>query len=109
VSLLPINRNSIVYGSADGGQTIKTRPDIMGYFKSNMFLHFLSSDARNSLSGFNLAEHAVGRDGKITVAGGCDIEVHESIKKDGHLYAIDLARMFPPQAPPPSNPRFVPH
>jgi hypothetical protein len=85
MSLLPINRSTLVYGSADGGATV------------------VASDARvnavveAAATRINLCRHAVGRR-RVVIAGPGDVEVHRG--KDDRLYMLDFGRTMPPEAPP---------
>lgn len=86
VSLLPINKDeTLVYGSGNGGKTvINTDPissTLMEEFGRRM----------------NLKAHSAGRDLISSVHGPADIEVH--LGTDGRYYVLDLARVFPPEAP----------
>lgn len=86
-SLLPIDSNTIVYGSNDGGNTIHTDdPEV------NVKVERLA--ARMHIKG-----HFVGiskAKAKLLHAPG-DFEVHRG--KDGLLYALDFGRFLPPEAP----------
>jgi hypothetical protein len=85
MSLLPISRSTLVYGSADGGVSV------------------LSSDGRvagvveAAAARINLAKHDVGRR-RVPIAGPGDVEVHRG--KDDRYYMLDFGRTMPPEAPP---------
>lgn len=85
IALLPINKDTLVFGSADGGKTVLGGSEIV----SNMM--------RDIGSHLNLRLHQVNRDG-VTMASPGDIEVH--LGTDGRFYMLDFARVFPPEAPP---------
>ena len=84
-SLLPIDKNTIKYGSNDGGATVK----------------FEIEELNNAMAAAgdiqNLAPHEVGREGH-PICGPGDIEAH--LGHDGRYYVIDCARLMPPEAPP---------
>lgn len=81
-ALLPISNDSCVYGSPDGG--------INMYASDKTFNESISCLAEQ----LNIAEHQVGN---VRLAGPGDVEGHRGA--DGRFYLIDLARVFPPQAP----------
>jgi hypothetical protein len=81
-SLLPIDRSTCVYGSPDGGATMYASEPR------------LNASMRCLAQQLNLAEHQVG---DVRIAGPGDVEGH--VGRDGRFYLIDLARIFPPQAP----------
>jgi len=110
ISILPIHKGTLVYGSDDCGATI---------WKCNKKFSELMSVAGDKL---NLKKHVSGHDGtarkrKIYGPGGMsqlsspklkfsrtsnfnltDIEGH--MGHDGKCYLVDMARVFPPVAPP---------
>jgi hypothetical protein len=79
--LLSIDKGTLVYGSADSGQSVKA-DDAVGEILSETakLLHI----ATHSVRGVNL--HTAG-----------DVEVHKA--HDGRLYLLDMARCFPPEHP----------
>jgi len=85
-SIIPINQNTLVYGSANGGRTVQ---------KSDPKLNEIMKDLGAQL---NLQEHRVGTriTGKDLYMPG-DIEVHRGL--DDRYYILDMARMMPPEAP----------
>jgi hypothetical protein len=93
---LPINANTLKYGSSDAGLTI---------VKSDKELNKKMKDA--ALKG-NLKGHYVGQNTAGKIYGPGDIEGHAG--KDGHFYVIDTARVLPP-LPPKSkfNAFWIPH
>lgn len=82
VSTLPINANTIVYGSADAGKTVHNHDEKIANVMQD-FGHDL-----------NLREHMVFN---TPITGPGDLEVHHG--SDGFNYMIDFARTFPPEAP----------
>jgi hypothetical protein len=93
---LPINANTLKYGSSDAGLTI---------VKSDKELNKKMKDA--ALKG-NLKGHYVGQNTAGKIYGPGDIEGHAG--KDGHFYVVDTARVLPP-LPPKSkfNAFWIPH
>lgn len=85
-SIIPINQNTLVYGSANGGRTVQ---------KSDPKLNEMMKSLGEKL---NLQEHRVGTriTGKDLYMPG-DIEVHRGL--DDRYYLLDMARMMPPEAP----------
>jgi hypothetical protein len=84
ISLLPLSRKTLVYGSPDGGQTIINNKDEASHL-ADLLACML-----------NLKPHKAGKD-CIEVATCADLEIH---KIQDHYYAIDAARLFPTQARP---------
>jgi Clustered mitochondria/Translation initiation factor eIF3 subunit 135 len=96
VSILPLQRigQTPAYGSDNAGRTVQTCPEfesVMNVIGANL----------------NLAQHRVGPPSRPSAqAAIClpvDIEGHKG--RDGKLYALDFARVFPPEYPLPSAPR----
>eukprot|EP01128_Nolandella_sp_AFSM9_P005573 TRINITY_DN270_c0_g2_i2.p1 TRINITY_DN270_c0_g2~~TRINITY_DN270_c0_g2_i2.p1 ORF type:complete len:1572 (+),score=354.00 TRINITY_DN270_c0_g2_i2:505-5220(+) len=83
-ALLPINKDTIVYGSSDGGK-------VGTVHSSDPNLNMHMSDVGKSL---NLLPHIVGG---VEVVGPGDQEIHRGL--DGLFYCIDLARVFPSESP----------
>jgi hypothetical protein len=84
VSLLPINRDTLVYGSSDAGQhVIKSDRDI-------------TENMEQIAITLNLKSHRVGVS-SVTLNWPVDIEAHRGF--DGNAYIVDFARIFPPEAP----------
>eukprot|EP01132_Coremiostelium_polycephalum_P007447 gene7447-9152_t len=83
MSLLPINSDTIVYGSSDGGITVHCENE---QFNEKM------KDAARIL---NLKGHMVGKDQQKLLHSCGDIEGH--IGADSNFYLLDFARVFPPQ------------
>ena len=86
VSVLPISGETLVYGSSDAGKVVCTSLDVM------------NDVMRQCGKVLNLKGHlaGIGKDKKF-IYGPCDLEGH--LGSDGRLYAIDLARLFPPETP----------
>eukprot|EP01122_Echinamoeba_exundans_P010461 TRINITY_DN3925_c0_g2_i1.p1 TRINITY_DN3925_c0_g2~~TRINITY_DN3925_c0_g2_i1.p1 ORF type:complete len:2064 (-),score=490.47 TRINITY_DN3925_c0_g2_i1:42-6233(-) len=82
---LPINSQTLVYGSADAGVTVHTSDAI---FNKEM-------DA--IAARLNLAPHLVGKSEHVLLGGPVDIEGHVGL--DGNRYILDTARLMPPEAP----------
>ncbi|KYQ92909.1 hypothetical protein DLAC_05501 [Tieghemostelium lacteum] len=87
MSLLPISKKSLVYGSSDAGQTVHT--------SNTLFNHLFASSAKI----VNLKSHLVqdsSGDFK-SLHGPIDIEGH--IGSDNRFYLLDFARLSPPEPP----------
>lgn len=88
-ALLPVGKNTLVYGSADAGRTVHSDDPV-------------AADAMQQAGSLlGLKPHVVGRgDGPLgakEMAVCCDIEVHKG--KDDRLYVLDTARLLPPEEP----------
>lgn len=101
VLLLPIGSETLVVGTADGGQTSQ----------GNFCLFFISSNLHLTARDYkliemmnqigkklNLAEHMAGHGPTFLPA---DAEGH--IGEDGRRYLVDLSRVFPPSFSRPSK------
>jgi Clustered mitochondria/Translation initiation factor eIF3 subunit 135 len=85
VCLLPVNGQTLQYGSANAGRTVFCDPQIA---------HHMCEAGRI----INIKEHIVGEHPtQASLIGPCDIEVHRGT--DDRFYVLDTARVFPPQAP----------
>ena len=84
LSLLPIDKQTLCYGSADAGNTV---------YNHNLQMNSIAKQIGKTL---NLKKHPVGPS-KTNIYGPGDIEGHEG--KDGRLYMLDFARVAPPQPP----------
>eukprot|EP01127_Copromyxa_protea_P014028 TRINITY_DN3850_c0_g1_i1.p2 TRINITY_DN3850_c0_g1~~TRINITY_DN3850_c0_g1_i1.p2 ORF type:complete len:141 (+),score=27.91 TRINITY_DN3850_c0_g1_i1:744-1166(+) len=82
MSLLPLVKNSLKYGSADGGVTVHTDDET------------LNRAMEKSGKMIGLRDHVI--NGK-TIYGPGDIEGH--MGEDGKYYVIDFGRAMPPEAP----------
>eukprot|EP01133_Synstelium_polycarpum_P013644 gene13644-16064_t len=87
MSLLPINKTTLVYGSSDAGVTVHT--------SNTMFNHLFTSAARI----LNLRPHVVcdAAGTRKTLCGPIDIEGHSGT--DNRFYLLDFARLSPPEPP----------
>ena len=86
-SLLPINESTLVYGTADGGRTVHTEPQVAAWLKKAACL-------------LNLKPHPVlGRDMSepVTLHTAADVEVHRGL--DGRHYLLDTHRTMPCEEP----------
>lgn len=85
-SVLPISKKdkTLVYGSDDAGRSCH---------HADAEVNALMERAGNLL---NLKGHLV-TEQNIPVFAPCDIEVHRG--KDGNIYVLDTARVFPPEFP----------
>ncbi|EGC32510.1 hypothetical protein DICPUDRAFT_15088, partial [Dictyostelium purpureum] len=85
MSLLPISKKSLIYGSCDAGQTVHT--------SNNIFNHLFG----NASKIVNLKSHMVqDSSGDIkSIYGPIDIEGH--IGADNRFYLLDFARLSPPE------------
>lgn len=79
--LIPIEKSTLRYGSADGGKTV-------------LASRKLGSLARSAALALNLMPHRVGPQ-VLCLAG--DVEGHEG--RDGRAYVVDTGRTLPPWAP----------
>ena len=87
VSQLPVfGGETLVYGSNDGGKTVRNSDKKFAQAIARMGRHF------------NLASHISGVDDTTTLYTGTDVEGHLE-KSRGRYYILDLARLFPPESP----------
>jgi tetratricopeptide (TPR) repeat protein len=87
LSLLPIDRNSLIYGSDDAGSHIRTDTEA----------HALLLKCAKTM---NTAEHEILELSTLKpqkLACAVDIEAHRS-RLDGRIYVIDCSRAMPPSA-----------
>ena len=82
MSVLPINNGTLIYGSCDGGQTVKAEDPV---FNRRM---------RYAAKKLNLAKHV---SANTTIYAAADIEGHRGT--DGKYYLLDFSRTFPPVKP----------
>jgi len=87
MSILPINKNTIRYGSADGGKSVHCHKPLASLMKA------VGKQLR-------LKGHRVGVN-KDKIYGPADIEGHQGL--DGKYYVIDFGRVFPPEVPRPKT------
>eukprot|EP01126_Amoeba_proteus_P013882 TRINITY_DN15980_c0_g1_i2.p1 TRINITY_DN15980_c0_g1~~TRINITY_DN15980_c0_g1_i2.p1 ORF type:complete len:370 (+),score=79.98 TRINITY_DN15980_c0_g1_i2:99-1112(+) len=83
MSVLPVDKSTIIYGSCDGGETV-----VASNSKFNAIMKIVGKQ-------LNLKAHIAGKD-NIQIFGPADLEGHQS-KEDGCFYLLDLARTMPPQ------------
>ena len=89
--MLPISRTTLVYGSSDGGESIRS---------SDEEVNRLMARAAREL---NLTTHEMMTFSKSSthqMSSCLDIEVHRSAR-DGRMYLLDAARAMPPTTPTP--------
>ena len=87
LSLLPIGAGTLVYGSADAGRSVVADGDA-------------AARVAGVATQLNLKPHEVAPSGggrACELALCADIEVHAG--RDGRMYVVDTARVFPPEAP----------
>jgi len=90
ISLLPIDKKTLCYGSMDGGNTV---------FATNPTCNSILKNVSQVL---NLKGHWAGVGfSKCFLYAPCDIEGH--LGKDGKLYMVDTARLFPCEDPTPKS------
>lgn len=86
MTLLPIDHDTLVYGSPDGGKTVTC---------SDRELPGVVDEVAQQL---HLKEHVVGpRGNQLRTPLPCDVEIHRGT--DGRRYCVDVARLFPPEPP----------
>ena len=89
ITLLPLGKNSMLYGTADAGKTIHDNPKLCG----------MMATAAQKL---NLAPHICGSSGTL-LSSAADIEGH--IGTDNRYYLLDFSRSMPPTTPDQSIPQ----
>eukprot|EP01122_Echinamoeba_exundans_P005431 TRINITY_DN15587_c0_g2_i1.p1 TRINITY_DN15587_c0_g2~~TRINITY_DN15587_c0_g2_i1.p1 ORF type:complete len:1160 (+),score=219.51 TRINITY_DN15587_c0_g2_i1:46-3525(+) len=85
VSSVPISRDTLVYGSRDGGQRVVNKDPKAAHLMER-FGEFMG-----------LKSHLAGTKDEGSVVGPADIEVHRGF--DNRYYVVDFARVFPPEQP----------
>ena len=85
MSLVPVGRRTLAYGSDDGGRTVHDDNPT------------LSRKMRDAAQLLNLAGHSCGVRQQKFLFAPCDIEGH--LGTDGRMYVLDFARVFPPETP----------
>jgi hypothetical protein len=90
-SLLPLGSSSLVYGSSDGGNTVRSA-------LSQSQAQAVATLCRQ----LNLKPHTVrsrrdGDTGSVCVFSAADVEGH--LGTDGRFYLLDVSRTFPPVRP----------
>lgn len=87
MTLLPIDKNSLVYGSQDAGSECIVKDEIPEW----------SALVREASMGMGLKPHWVRNGaGEREIASCVDLEGHKG--KDGRMYLIDFSRALPPAA-----------
>lgn len=81
---IPIDETTLKSGSRDGGRTVVAADDPGA-----------SAISAAIASSLNLKRHRVGKD-RTDVCGPVDLEIHCGL--DGRYYALDTARLYPPDA-----------
>lgn len=90
-ALLPITDKTLVYGSADGGETCYSNPQIAKIMRS------IGQE-------LNSQPHIVNN----TQMASCgDLEIHQPDSSNPLYYCLDPARMFPPEQPSKSKPERI--
>lgn len=85
LSILPIDRQTLRYGSDDGGRTVHDDQPL------------LAKKLREAAALLNLAPHLAGVYEQKFLYSACDVEGHQG--RDGRNYIVDFARGFPPETP----------
>jgi hypothetical protein len=87
IALLPVSNSTLMYGSDDGGKTVKASNDD------------LNKKMVELAKRLNLAEHTAGmqRFSAKRISFPVDIEAH--LGEDGRYYLLDTARLMPPTFP----------
>ncbi|CAB1111176.1 unnamed protein product [Ectocarpus sp. CCAP 1310/34] len=81
-AVLPVNKESLRYGSDDGGKTVHNDDES------------LAKKLKAAAKKLNLCTHRVN---DKDMYSACDIEGH--VGEDGSHYLLDFARTFPPESP----------
>jgi len=93
MSVLPINDSTLVYGSKDAGDTVFDNPTF-------------SAKLKHVAQELGLKLHKAGKEPNAKyLYTPVDMEGH--IGTDGRMYLLDFSRLFPPERPLPSAPRFM--
>lgn len=93
MSVLPINDSTLVYGSKDAGDTVYDNPTF-------------SAKLKHVAQELGLKLHKAGKEPNAKyLYTPVDMEGH--IGTDGRMYLLDFSRLFPPERPLPSAPRFM--
>ena len=90
--LLPVSGSkTLVYGSGDAGRTIHAGENVKG-------LPEIMRDVGREL---NIKEHRVKQGNGVikSIHTAVDVEVHQGMDEEKRLYALDFARLMPPQSP----------
>ena len=103
--MLPLDANSLIYGSGDGAKTIKKEDKNFNKLmkqvgaKLNLKKHQVRHIIFNSLSSLSHTTITKVGFGAVTkrLYAPADIEGH--LGKDGRYYLLDTARLFPAEPP----------
>jgi hypothetical protein len=87
MTLLPVDRSTLVYGSHDGGKTVH---------KSNLMFDALMKTAGGKL---NLRPHLCGAKAEQVKELWCAADIEGHVGFDKHLYLLDFGRAMPPVTP----------
>jgi hypothetical protein len=82
ISVLPIGKDTLVYGSGDAGHTIKKDDALVNEWMERCAKYL------------NIKPHLVSKK-KVLLSAAADIEVHKG--NDGYYYILDTARVLPPE------------
>lgn len=86
ISVLPVNKETLVYGSADAGHTVHN--------SDPAFSRCMEQAAKR----LNLAPHSAGVGEQMKLlSAACDVEGH--VGSDDRFYLLDFSRTFPPVQP----------
>jgi len=85
MSVVPISKETLMYGSDDGGLHVHSDNQKLNDIMRSVALRL------------NLKPHTVGLKQKTTIYGPGDVEAHEGY--DGRFYVVDVGRAMPPEAP----------
>ena len=86
MTLLPLERGSLIYGTDDAGKTIQVDSRI-------------SQPMKECAALLNIKSHLCGPDNGVLMHSAADIEGHAGT--DHRLYLLDFSRTFPPTMPDP--------
>lgn len=93
MSVLPINNSTLVYGSPDAGRTIYDHAEF-------------SAKLKQVADELGLKLHKVGKEPSVKLLyTPVDMEGH--MGTDGRMYLLDFSRLFPPERPDPSSPKYM--
>jgi tetratricopeptide (TPR) repeat protein len=84
MSMLPISKETLIYGSCDGALTVAAEPTIGA---------LIAQAARK----INIKPHMAGRRKAVEIWSPVDVEGHRGA--DGKFYLIDYSRVMPPEKP----------
>lgn len=96
LSVLPISKKSLIYGSSDGGKTVLNR-----IFEFNSEMEAVAK--KLNIKGHYIKQTSKKNAQKIMLHAPADIEGH--LGTDQRYYLIDFARVFPPTSTQPYSPK----